>query len=88
MKTIRFEHWISDTSDTFMGEGPSDCFGDVNNPTDLHPCKEPGGRLCCVIEGISPNDAMRKYHEHMGWDSYKPMLREDGTPYPEDEGIE
>jgi hypothetical protein len=24
-------------------------------------------------------------YEHPGWGEYQPMLREDGTPYPEDE---
>jgi hypothetical protein len=37
-------------------------------------------------EGI--NDAMRTLHVHMGWEEYKPMLRPDGTPYPEDEADE
>ncbi|HAM01970.1 MAG TPA: hypothetical protein DCQ30_07040 [Acidimicrobiaceae bacterium] len=36
-------------------------------------------------EATSYNDAKRALHEHMGWEPYKPMLREDGTPYPEDE---
>jgi hypothetical protein len=31
------------------------------------------------------NDAMRAWHDHLGWGEYKPMLRDDGTPYPEDE---
>jgi len=31
------------------------------------------------------NDAMRAWHEHLEWGEYKPMLQEDGTPYPEDE---
>lgn len=34
------------------------------------------------------NDAMRTLHIHMGWEEYKPMLRADGTPYPEDESDE
>jgi hypothetical protein len=36
-------------------------------------------------EARSSNDAMRALHEHRGWDPYQPMLRYDGTPYPEDE---
>jgi hypothetical protein len=31
---------------------------------------------------------MAKYHEHMGWEPYKPMLRVDGTPFPQDEDDE
>jgi hypothetical protein len=33
----------------------------------------------------SYNDAHRALHVYMGWEPYKPMLRLDGTPYPEDE---
>jgi len=28
---------------------------------------------------------MSAYHEYRGLEPYKPMLRSDGTPYPEDE---
>lgn len=31
-------------------------------------------------------DAMTKYHEYMEWEPYKPMLDENGEPYPEDLG--
>lgn len=31
------------------------------------------------------NDAMRRLYEHLGLGAYEPMLRPDGTPYPEDE---
>lgn len=31
------------------------------------------------------NDAMRQMYRYLDWGEYKPMLRVDGTPYPEDE---
>lgn len=37
----------------------------------------------CIAEGR--NDAMRQMYAHLGYGEYRPMLREDGTPYPEDE---
>jgi hypothetical protein len=37
------------------------------------------------IKARSYLDAMRKYYAAMGWGEYKPMLRDDGTPYPEDQ---
>ncbi len=37
---------------------------------------------------VGSNDAMRQMHRHLGWGEYRPMLRVDGTPYPEDEDDE
>jgi hypothetical protein len=37
----------------------------------------------CVAKGT--NDAMRQMYAHQWHGEYKPMLRDDGTPYPEDE---
>jgi hypothetical protein len=31
------------------------------------------------------NEAMRARNEYQGWEPYQPILRADGTPYPEDE---
>ena len=36
----------------------------------------------------STNEAMRARNEYLGFEPYQPMLREDGTPYPEDEDDE
>jgi hypothetical protein len=41
---------------------------------DNHPQKEfltKGESLCCVIEADTYEEAMQKYHEHMGWEAYK-----------------
>jgi hypothetical protein len=40
------------------------------------------------VEARSTNEAMRALHEHSGLGPYKPMLRDDGTPQPEDEDDE
>ena len=44
--------------------------------------------LTWEVEATGHNDAMTKYHEHMGWDTFRPMLRVDGTPFPKDEDDE
>ncbi|MGQ0521771.1 MAG: hypothetical protein ACT4PX_11560 [Actinomycetota bacterium] len=31
------------------------------------------------------NEAMRAMYRYRGWGEFKPMLRDDGTPYPADE---
>jgi len=31
---------------------------------------------------------MKTLHVHIGWEDYQPMVRADGTPYPEDETVE
>jgi len=40
------------------------------------------------VEAASHNDAMRALYEHLDRGPYVPMLRDDGTPYPEDEDDE
>ena len=37
----------------------------------------------CVARGY--NDAMRQAYEHLGYGVYKPILRSDGSPHPDDE---
>ncbi|PPD31007.1 MAG: hypothetical protein CTY20_01165 [Hyphomicrobium sp.] len=37
----------------------------------------------CMAKGINP--AMRQLYAHLGWGEYHPMVRADGTPYPQDE---
>ncbi len=31
------------------------------------------GKYCCTIEGKNWNDIMTQYHQHMGFEPYKPM---------------
>ena len=44
-------------------------------------------RVSCWYGKREPkaHDAHRALHVYRGWEEYKPMLREDGTPIPEDE---
>jgi hypothetical protein len=44
-----------------------------------------GATLVWQTEASSSNAAHSALHKHMKWEPYQPMLREDGTPYPEDE---
>jgi hypothetical protein len=46
---------------------------------------EDGCVLTWSAEARGWNDARHALHEYCGWDPYKPTLREDGSPYPEDE---
>jgi hypothetical protein len=46
---------------------------------------EEGGTLVWTTTAKSGNDAMSQMHRYLGRPEYQPMLREDGTPYPEDE---
>jgi len=39
-----------------------------------------------IVMARSTVDAQEKLHEHMEWEPYKPMLQENGEPYPEDMG--
>lgn len=62
-----------------------------NRPPPGAPAWDPDkvpAELVWTVEAASSNDAHRLYHEYMGWDPYQPMLREDGTPYPEDEATD
>ena len=36
-------------------------------------------------EASSLNEAMQKLYDHLDFGQYQPQLRQDGTPYPEDE---
>jgi hypothetical protein len=47
-----------------------------------------GATLIWEIDAPSSNAAMRALYEHLGYGPYQPMLRPDGTPYPEDEDDE
>ena len=42
--------------------------------------------LIWTVEAGSRNEAMQLYYDYMGWGRHQPMLRPNGTPYPEDEG--
>jgi len=62
--------------------GPSDRITDMVDsgllPSDA--------KMIWTCQARSWIEANEKYHEHMGWEPYKPMLDEDGNVYPEDAG--
>lgn len=58
------EHWLDDAGSTLF---PA-C--DLETHTRLF-VGEP--RKCCEIEGADWEDCLRQYHEHMGWEPYKPQ---------------
>ena len=47
-----------------------------------------GYRYAWACRAQAVNPAMRQLYDYLGWGEYGPMLREDGTPYPDDEGDE
>jgi len=69
----RYEHWHDDGDDSeaVIGEGTA----------GSHPFVGPA-RLCCVIEAETWEEAMRTYHDHMGWTPYQPMHSSDATDAP------
>jgi hypothetical protein len=67
------------------------------NQHDYFPSTSEKSRVMARVEGAvkvweteasSTNEAMRARNRHLGFDPYKPMLRDDGTPYPEDDDDE
>jgi hypothetical protein len=65
-------------------EGSSNFFPDWNDQA-RRMAKEEGMRFTWEVEAKGANPASRALYEHLGFGEYKPMLRDDGTPYPEDE---
>lgn len=45
---------------------------------------EPGAVLIHRFKAASPDEAMAKFHEFMGYEPYRPMVDGQGRPYPED----
>jgi hypothetical protein len=69
-----------------LWEGESDhSFFPADNEQAREMAKAEGEVLVWEVMAQGWNPAMRLLYEHLGWGEYKPMLREDGTTYPEDE---
>lgn len=66
-------------------EGAECSFFAVTNTQAAAMANADGLRLTWTVEAVSLIEAMTKYHEHQGWEPYRPMLRNDGSPYPEDQ---
>lgn len=62
------EHWYDDVS--------TGCFikGDQRNMEVMMKVAVGPMVKCCEIEGESWEDCMAKYHDHMGWEPYVPMV--------------
>ena len=54
-------------------------------PDQIASARQAGFMKLWETEAKGSNDAMRAMYRYLDWGEYKPMLREDGTPYPEDE---
>ena len=59
---MKAEHWQDDLGDMIFDE---------NNPS--REWMITNAKQCCIIEGKDWNDIMTKYHEHMGFEPYKPI---------------
>ena len=74
--TSRWVLWVSDSQERFIPDWMED-----------HAAEAAADGLVpvwtCIARG--PNDAERQRYAWAGWGEYQPMLREDGTPYPEHE---
>ncbi len=64
------EHWIDDGADKC---GVSTVFTRGEDRTDLEALLYDCPVHCCDIEGKDWTDCMTQYHEHMGWEPYRPM---------------
>jgi hypothetical protein len=80
----RWELWVTRHPDGTTEEAffPDD---EVSGPLYREWAAEDRAELIWTVEAKGSNDAMRKMYDHLGRGEYQPLLREDGTPYPEDE---
>ncbi len=67
------------------GELKSHTFFPSENEWAMEEVKREGAVLVWEVEAEGSNAANRAKNEYLGWEEYQPMLRDDGTPYPEDE---
>jgi hypothetical protein len=65
-------------------EGSTSFFPDWNVPAP-QVAEEEGMTLTWEVETKGSNPPSRALSEHLGFGEYKPMQREDGAPYPDDE---
>jgi hypothetical protein len=72
----RWELWVCEDGHSFFPD---------SNDQERQSARADGGVLSWETTVKSTNDAHRALYEHLGWGEFKPMLRADGTPYPEDE---
>jgi hypothetical protein len=79
----RWELWEKDW-DPDKGGGTSSFFPEENEQA-RNMALDDGESFVWETMAKGHNDAQRAMHAFRGWGEYKPILREDGTPFPEDE---
>jgi hypothetical protein len=72
----RWELWV--------GEGGTSFFPDDDDQARSEAARN-GYSFGWETTAAGRNSAMRLMYEHLGYGEYQPMLRDDGTRYPEDE---
>jgi hypothetical protein len=76
MSVPRWELWSSDESQTFFPE---------DNEQARRMAIKAGETLEWETTARGWNSAHQAMYDYRGWDTYRPNLRDNGTPYPEDE---
>lgn len=61
----------------------SQCIGE--HVDCFHTMLEADATVEWTYDAISANDAFRGLYKYCDWGEYHPMLKDDGTPYEEDE---
>jgi hypothetical protein len=72
----RWELWSSEDEQVFFPE---------DNDQARRMAEEDGMTLEWEVTAKGWNAAAQAMYDYRGWGEYKPMLRSDGTPYPEDD---
>lgn len=72
----RWELWGTDCEWSFFSE---------DNDAARQMAVRDGHELLWEVDAPSRNAAHQARNDYFGWGKYEPMLRADGTPYPEDE---
>ena len=67
------------------GELKSQAFFPADNEWAITESRRQGAVLVWEVEAAGYNAAQRAMHEYLGLEEFRPMLRGDGMPYPEDE---
>lgn len=71
-----WELWVGDSGQLFFPE---------HNEQARRMAVADGMKLTWTTVAKGHNSAMQNWYDHRGSGNYQPMLRDDGTPYPEDE---
>lgn len=66
-------------------DGTETRFIPESRPGQLDEARTDGLVKLWETTAVGSNDAMRQMYDFLGWGDYKSMLREDGSPYPDDE---